>query len=257
MSLLCSNLLLSFDFDAIDNEISASELTEKKEINIIKKDTILNSNSKQEIIKDSVIEQSEIATMPEGKSVYGDSSSGEKHNIIKEEVKKIELKNYSNVKYIENYKWFSILDVGEDYFQAELLKRNMNIETFVAKINSDEIDNSADTIFMSAIYYDYILKRPDIAENFYLEFRNHFKGKMANYLKLHLADFLIRTGRYKHLNNNALINAADKFSSFGCGTARLRYYAGVLEYLNTKNKKNSDMRAAANCKIEKAQEFLK
>lgn len=256
--ILASSLIAedSFDFDSIETEtVSAYELKnnikidENKNIKPISKDDFIEDSN----ISDIDISNQEEIILEEGESLFGSSQEIDLPTIGNgEEIIKEPLKRYSNITYVKGYDWFSILNPSEEMFNAELFKRNWSMNYFQDILN--ERQDIPDHIFMSALYYDYVKKEPEIAENFYLKFRDHFKERRS--YKIYLSDYLIRTGRYKHMQDS-IITKTDIFSYFGCKGASYTYYKGVLEYLNTRERNNTYIKKAADCGISKAKDFLK
>lgn len=148
-------------------------------------------------------------------------------------------KDYKNVRYSRDLEWFSIINHDKNEFLAYLKHINLPKETI--KNMYGKVSNS-ETIKLNAYAYDYGYGKPNIAENYYLLFKNNDKMNFYD-RKIRYADFLIRTGRPAEVKN--LIKTKDCMSNFKV-MSTCNYYLGVSEYLLTGDNKNTFLRLAKN-----------
>jgi len=94
-------------------------------------------------------------------------------------------------------------------------------------------------ILVSALRYDYVYNRPDLAENFYQKFNG---PKFSFNEKLLLMDFYLRTGRLDEIKSS--LTKGSCFSSFKF-MHKCFYYIGVVEYIETGNNKNQALMSAS------------
>ena len=219
-----------------------------------------NANSKKAIQKSSVSKSSTSIVKPQKNentsseaSSFGSSASDDAAPIpVKEDAHpgiELTIKNYSDVHYVKGYDWFSIINPDSYKFNEYLIKYNMNDEDFQNKLaNNDTSDNM---VLLSALYFDYVKKQPEMAENYYLAFN---KIHIDRSKKILLVDYLIRTGRYKGMTNTISVDDINSF--IGCSGANYEYYRGVMIYLNTKVKNSQEMTHASRCGVKKAQDFI-
>jgi len=219
--LLLSSTLFSEDFEIpMDN------------LKVVKANNI--SNTENNVSKDSNIVKLNLS-----ESKFGTTSNENidisKLNEIKEK-SKLELKDYSNIKYVKGYDWFSVHKPNKETYDFYLNALGIN------KVTASNLIGYADTpqeIITSALYYDLIKHQPNIAENFYLKFSKTFKFS-SFFAKEMLADYLIRTGRYQ--KNNLFLKKMDCFHIAFKYKSECLYYYGVSEFLNTGNSKNFGIR---------------
>lgn len=148
-------------------------------------------------------------------------------------------KDYKNIRYSKDLEWFSVINHDKNEFLAYLKYLNLPKETI--KNMYGNVRNS-ESIKLNAYAYDYGYGKPNIAENYYLMFKNN--KNMAFYdKKIRYADFLIRTGRPAEVKN--LIKTKDCMSNFKVMNI-CNYYLGVSEYLTTGDNKNTFLRLAKN-----------
>lgn len=234
-----------FNFETAEEvELNVNTLTEKKVID------------KKEVLSNTIIEENEEVIIDENaSSIFGSTSDDiiDIENTIEiNKDKGLKLKNYSEVSYVKGYDWFSITPPTEESFNDKLMSLDMDFETFESLLK-DGKNLDGDMLYLSALYYDFVRKEPNLAENYYLLFKKSRLSRVQK--KIALADFLIRTGRYKGMKE--LITAKDIYAYIGCRGWDFQYYKGVLEYLNTGNKKNKYLLKAARCGVSKAKHITK
>jgi len=164
-----------------------------------------------------------------------------------EKPKKLKLKRYP-VKYDKSLANFSIIPHDKKAFKKYMAEND--IEKFTLKRIFGTTDSNI-AIMVSAYGYDWIYKRADLAENFYLLERELPKISLIE--KLRMADYYLRTSRPEEIPN--LIKKSDCMSSFKYNSMCF-YYLGVSDYLLTGNNKNVFLRIAKN-KQKKAMEIYK
>jgi len=145
---------------------------------------------------------------------------------------KIKLKVYSNVNYSKFYQRYSLYKRTKKNAKNLLKKIGVNnsvyIKNYFNKIGSKK------SIVMNAIIYDFVYKRPDLAENFY----RLINKKFPLYDRMLKADFLLVTGR--------LSKSPELFSSKSCIIAtRLMhdcfYYYGIRKFIKTGNNRQKTL----------------
>ena len=161
--------------------------------------------------------------------------------------KKLEIKNFSNIRYNQSLEAYSIIghDKAEfNKFLSYLKLPDLTIEGMLGTAVNDK------AIRLNAYAYDYVKKQPSIAENYYLLFS---KLKEASFyeMKIRYADFLLRTGRPAEIltlipRHECNINIKS--------SAICNYYVGVATYLTTGDNKNVNLRLSKDY-IKKAKEI--
>jgi len=220
----------SLDSKSLDTKI--------KEVISLKKE-----ESKQELIK---IDLDNLDTAND--SVFGSSKNKENNNfesfqedinVISNPYPKMKLKSYKNVKYFKPYNWFDI--IGSDQKAFEKIRLRMKIsESEAMKMIGSDANNEA--IVLSAIYYDFVKKRPDIAENFYMKFPK-MKGRIDPfYNKVLLANYLIRTNRADIVED--IMGKGDCMKASPSKENVCWFYLGAAHYLTTGNNKSYYLKRA-------------
>lgn len=161
------------------------------------------------------------------------------------EEKQFVTKDYKNIRYSQDLEWFSILNHDKQEFLNYLNFINLPKETIK---NMYGKATNAETIKLNAYAYDYGYGKANIAENYYLLFKNNEEIGFYD-RKIRYADYLIRTGRPAEVKN--LLKNNDCMSNFKV-MSTCNYYLGVSEYLLTGNNKNTYLRLAKN-NIKKAE----
>lgn len=236
----------------MDN-VEQIDLSENTDI-VVKHDQIPDITKNQKVDnnksnnEESIINLSKVTS---DSSLLGNPDKDDTPILIKKKNKiqysPIELKSYSNIKYSNKYRWFEILPHDEYAFKEILRKSNVTESEFELMKDSD---SSNDAIILNALYYDYVKKRPDIAENFYQLFPKKLTGKINPlYNRLLLSDYLLRTNRPKTLTYS--------LSRLDCVIMEPHYknicwfYLGSAYYLLHGKSKNAYLRWAGRT-IEKA-----
>jgi len=237
--LLVFTCILSIGAEAESFEIPMDNIKVVSADNVVEEKVDIETENKS----------NKIVQLGSSDSDFGNTNSGNTIDISKmQEIKervKLKLKNYSNVHYVKGYDWFSIHKPNEDSYDFYLNKIGVN------KIEAENLIGYADTpkeIITSALYYDLIEHKPNIAENFYLIFKKTFQYS-SFFSKEILADYLIRTGRYQ--KNELFLKKINCFHIAFKYKSECLYYYGVANFLNTGNSKNFGIRFSKN-KIKQA-----
>jgi len=154
---------------------------------------------------------------------------------------KITLKKYPKVKYKKSMYKYAINNPGKTKKSSQLKFKkyleDSEIDEFIFSKLLDS-DDSIKSLKMSALYYDWYLLNPSIAENFYkLLYKK--KKELKLYEKYLLADYLIRTNRGDMINK--FIEKRECSVIFK-GRSNCFYYLGLDDYLNTGNRANNYLR---------------
>lgn len=244
-SLLTYNLLIADnDFPIEEVEVVQVQDNHVNENNIDQSIESLKIEMKRKHEKGEVETKKEIVinfdNLELGESDFGGSQKEDFINVeeisnpINElsEREMLSLKKYSSIHYVKGYDWFSLYELNEDYFNE--IRNKFGISKYEFEQNKGTFNGSDEMIALNAFYFDYVEKRPDIAENYYLQFPK-MKTSLF-YGKILLADYMIRTNRSKiipsFLKKSACVGARVTIRN-SC-----LYYLGVSEYLRTKNNKN-------------------
>ena len=111
---------------------------------------------------------------------------------------------------------------------------------------------SQESIKLTAYAYDWVYKRPDLADGYYELFPNSYHDiKMID--RLRRADFYLRTGQEDRIKE--LLSMSQCLANMSKLQAYCFYYLGIPKYIET-GKSNNALRLAAQ-KIPKAKELLK
>jgi len=146
----------------------------------------------------------------------------------------VKLKHYKNIKFsseFDNFVYFNHTNSGREDFLGYLDMQDVEQDAFKEILNSDGTNKD---LFISALYYDWYLQDPTLAENFYKKlFKN--KRTLTKTQKFLLSEYLIRTNR-GHIIHKLLKNK-DCLGGFKLDS-RCYYYLGFDKYMNgsTKNK---------------------
>lgn len=138
---------------------------------------------------------------------------------------------YNNVKYIPQYEWFSLVSINEEGYLKLLSKYKLTPELIEKNLNNI---SSQSFILGNALYYDFIKRQPEIAENFYLKLALDYNTRNL------MANYLIRTGRPDVVERFLRKGDCLKFGS----AAECNYHLGVVEYLLTGQNKNRYIKKA-------------
>lgn len=139
--------------------------------------------------------------------------------------------SYNNVKYIPQYEWFSLIPINEEGYLKLLSKYKLTPELVEKNLNSMA---SQSFILGNALYYDYVKRQPEIAENFYLKLALDYNTRNL------MANYLIRTGRPDAVERFLRKGDCLKFGS----ASECYYHLGVVEYLLTGQNKNKHIKKA-------------
>lgn len=156
--------------------------------------------------------------------------------------------NYTDLRYKSNLKSFSIINTDESEFNQYMDSKKYereDIDSFQNKAYSQEM------VEFNAFLYDYKLKKPNLAENYYLKFKDFKKPSLINH-KIRYADFLLRTGRVDKIKN--VITRKECLSNIKI-SGMCFYYIGIADYIMTGNNKNYELRTAKSS-IPKAREIF-
>jgi len=125
----------------------------------------------------------------------------------------------------------------------------LEIPKFTLKKIFGSVNTEISTL-LSALGYDWVYKRPDLAENFY----RIIKEKVDVYSlrdKIKVADYYLRTGRPETIPD--ILKKHECMATFKY-KSKCYYYLGVSKYLITGENKNSALKIAKS-KIKKAKEI--
>jgi hypothetical protein len=158
-------------------------------------------------------------------------------------------KKYSEVKYNHDNDWYSIINHDADEYQNFLDSISLPesaVKNLVGK------NTSTNALMLNAFLNDYKNEKPEIAENYYLEF-NADKKMSFNERKIRYVDYLIRTNRPEKV--------LEELKSVDCNTngkymSKCYYYIGVAKYLTTGQRDSVELRISKDY-IEKAKEIYK
>jgi len=150
---------------------------------------------------------------------------------------KLKLKKYKNVRYSKSYAWYSIIPHNTKAFKELLNERGITTEMSKSMFG---YARSVTDIVLNALVLDYVYKKPYLAENYYLLFKDNPKFSFY-FRKLVLADYLIRTARPRQVKS--LIKKSDCMANFKY-MSMCNYYLGVADYLVTGNNKNVHLHMA-------------
>ena len=155
--------------------------------------------------------------------------------------KTIELKRYKNVHYVKRMKWFSIMDPSKEGFTAKLLENDLTMEDFKTKYLNNV--STLKSVALNALYYDWYLGKPDLAENFYsILVKKRKKAGLTNGYLI-TSDYLIRTGRPKLAA--AILKKVPCAAYKGIYAAQCFYYKGSLDYILYGNSRNVSLKLAS------------
>ncbi len=227
--IMSNSLLANEDFKIPESSVEVVESSNVK--------NNFNPDTEVDLVNDNNVE----------KEATKEIDSGEFNNIREESKSPIPVaeekifvpKDYKNIRYSKDLEWFSIINHDKNEFLSYLKYINLPKETIknmYGKVNNTEM------IKLNAYAYDYGYGKPNIAENYYLLFKNNTKMSFYD-KKIRYADFLIRTGRPAEVRN--LIKNKDCMANFKV-MATCNYYLGVSEYLLTGDNKNTFLRLAKN-----------
>lgn len=160
--------------------------------------------------------------------------------------KKLKLQEY-NVKYNKIVSSLSIMPHNKQAYKNFIKVLGINDFT-LGKIFGKT--TSKISILLSALGYDWVYKRPDLAENFYRIMEKNI-NQYSLRDKLKLADYYLRTGRPGKIAG--IISRPDCMGSFKYNS-QCFYYLGVENYLLTGNNRNFALGIARNS-IKKAREI--
>ncbi len=232
--LLSSMAIASEDFKIPDTNVEVVDSNEVK--NNFNQDSEMNmtgSVDKNSKVNDNISED------------FNNERPTAKSPIPVAEEKVFVTKDYKNIRYSQDLEWFSIINHDKNEFLNYL--QYINLPKEAIKNMYGKVTN-AEAIKLNAYAYDYGYGKPNIAENYYLLFKNNadigFYDKKIRY-----ADYLIRTGRPAEVKN--LLQNKDCMSNFKV-MSTCNYYLGVSEYLLTGDNKNTYLRLAKN-NIKKAE----
>jgi len=155
-----------------------------------------------------------------------------------DEVHKIKLHSYKKIKYNKELLNYSLFKDHKKIYK-EIMQENSINKFLLKKIFGTNHSNIS--ILLSGLGYDWLFKRPDLAENFYKLLEKN--PKIGLKYKLYVADWFIRTGRPEKVEE--YVKKTECMSSFKFGP-KCSYYRGLAEYLITGDNKNPDLRVARN-----------
>jgi len=232
--LLFANLIKAEEFEIPTDNVKVIKDSEiKKTKKISEEDTL-------KVLKTSVEKDKKVIKLEEVDSPFGESRKTISIDELQDDinkVKKIKLKIYKDVKYVKGYDWFSLRKPNKETYLWYLHKVNMS-ELLAEKLIG--YANNPKSIFVSALYYDLVEHKPEIAENFYLKFDEQVFKRFGFFAKEALADYLIRTGRYQ--NNEDFLRKGDCFSYKVEYQKECFYYYGIATFLTTGINKNTGLR---------------
>jgi len=247
ISSLFLGLLINLSADDILIPLDKAKVVDAKELKTT------NVDSELEDIKNNITnaeaEKEKIVSLSEIDSSLG-SSADKPINIAEEligdddfkfKTKKenlIEMKKYKNVHYVKGYEWFSVDKPNESTYKKYLRAAGISPSLDTQYLRK----NSKKGIFVSALYYDYIKKQPELAENFYLKFPKYFsiKNKYQVLMKLAMSDYLVRTGRGDKINQ--FLSRSDCYVLKKRGRDKCLYYHGLYGLFKYGTKQSSDFR---------------
>lgn len=166
------------------------------------------------------------------------------------EVRAFQLKNYTNVRYSKRLSKLSLYRKIPGKERYRRVKELMRISDLVEPTLLERYWTPKG-ILLSAFYYDYIKKKPNIAENFYKRFS---EGSKESFLvkRIYLADYYLRTRRPgKILKVLPRRSCMEHFQYM----IPCLYYRGIATYILTGNNKNDDLCQAANNGIDIARKI--
>lgn len=231
------------DFDIPEDNVVVVNANKKEDsiksnklIDIEKKDSVASSEASTVLTKTGLLD--DLKNTPEEKVKIAPKKE--------KEVRKIEIKNYSNIRYNQSMESYSIINHDKTEFNKFLTYLKLPDLTIEGMLGTAINDKA---IRLNAYAYDYVKKQPNIAENYYLLFS---KLQEASFYekKIRYADFLLRTGRPAEI--------LDLIPKYECSaninaSAVCNYYIGIAIYLTTGDNKNVSLRLAKDY-IKKAKE---
>ncbi len=164
--------------------------------------------------------------------------------------KKLKLINYKNITYNKYLLPYSYIKPDKKLYKSFLEENNI-VNPLVLNNLFGRVFNSL-AVKVSAFGYDWVLHKPNYAQNFYLYWIEHFKLSPSD--RFYIADYLLRTNQ---LEKMTFINKGYCMSFFKQSLrAKCKYYYGLKKYLET-GKINGALKSAAEGGIEEAKKIIK
>jgi len=167
-----------------------------------------------------------------------DISPNKESASVKKPKNKVKLKKYKKIKELKNLTKFSVMDRSKLAFKELLRNYKLSNEDF-KKIFG--YDTGSLSVFLSALTYDWLLKKPELAENFYKILLDKYYDDLPIHILDYIADFYLRTGRVKDIKyiiDNKKCMASIKYIK------ECSYYEGLSEWARTGNLHNTQLTIA-------------
>jgi len=258
-SLILSGILLTgVSLSAVDfptDEVEIVEASDNKSLESVDLDSEIENVKASIVIEDIEVEEENsgpatinLDQLEEATSTFGESENVEEPSgfDMNEETKsssnpysQMALKSYGSVKYYKPYQWFDIIKSNENSFNKIMRRMKITRSQFNDMKNSD---SSNEAVVLNALYYDFVMKRPDIAENFYLIFPD-LEGKIDPfYNRVLLANYLIRTKRVDMVED--ILGRGNCMNTSRSKENICWFYLGSAYYLTTGKSKNFYLKKA-------------
>ena len=164
---------------------------------------------------------------------------------------KLKLIDYKDISYNKFLVPYSYIKPDKKLYKKFLQSNHLTSNPIVLNNLFGRTTNSL-AIKVSAFGYDWVLHKPNYAQNFYLYWLKHFKLSTSD--KFYIADYLLRTNQ---LDKMDFISKGFCMSFFKQSLrAKCKYFYGLKEYLKT-GIINSSLKSAAEDGIKEAQQIIK